>query len=209
MKNSLTIFLLIFALATAAAPSAGAAETKGITAIGVKVGASLANIFGEDVVDQEFKFGLAAGGFLTYSLGRRVALQPELLFVRKGSRYESTLFGDYKEAMDFNYMEIPLFAKYKILHAPLPVYVFAGPALAFRLSAKVKYEWEGISEEEEIEDMKTTDLGLAFGADTEFKVSRSGRLTLDLRYTLGLANIGEDRDSVKNGAFLLLVGWTF
>jgi len=209
MKNPLPVMLFLFALAAAASPSAEGSEMKGITAVGVKAGPCLANIFGEDVFEQKFKLGLAAGGFLTYSLSDRAALQPELLFVMKGSRYESTEFGEYKESMDFLYLEIPLLVKYRLARGPLAVDIFAGPALAFKLSAKVRYEWAGLEEEEDVEDMKSTDLGLAFGAGTEFQVGRSGRLTLDLRYTLGLASVGQEGDSVKNGAVLLLVGWAF
>ena len=209
MKNPLPIFLLGCALATATAPSARAAQTRGVTAIGIKAGASFANIFGEDVFDQEFKLGLAAGGFLTFSFSDRVALQPELLFVMKGSRYETTRFGDYRESMNFNYVEFPLLVTYIVSRGPIALNAFAGPALAFKLSAKVKYEWEGIEEEEDMEDVKSTDVGLTVGVGTGYRVGRSGRLTLDFRYTLGLANIAADGDRVKNGAFLLLLGWTF
>lgn len=209
MRHPLAIFLLTCALMSAAAPAARAARARGVTAVGVKAGISLANIFGEDVFDQRFKLGPALGGFLTYSLSDRFAVQPEVLFVMKGSRYESTRFGEYKETMDFSYLEVPLLAKYILARGPVSFNAFAGPALALKLSAKVRYQWEGISEEEDMEGMKGADLGLALGAGTAYQVSRSGRLSLDLRYTFGLTNIDDDGDSVKNGAFLLLVGWAF
>jgi len=62
----------------------------------------------------------------------------------KGSRYESTRFGEYKETMDFSYLEVPVLAKYTGAVGPLTFNAFAGPALAFKLSAKVKYQWEGV-----------------------------------------------------------------
>ncbi len=209
MTKTLASVVLSCVFVTAAAPSAQAAQAKGITALGVKAGASFANIFGEDVFDQKFRLGLALGGFLTYGLSERVALQPELLFVMKGSRYKSTRFGEYKETMSFNYLEVPLLAKYVVSRKPVPVAIFAGPALSLKLGAKVKYEWEGLAEEEDVEGLKGADFGLAIGAGTEYNLSRTGRFTLDLRYTLGLANIDEDGGTVRNGTFLFLVGWTF
>ena len=206
MKRPVAILLLACAWTMAAAPAARAA---GVTAIGVKAGASVANIFGEDVFDQRFKLGAALGAFLTYSLSDRFAVQPEVLFVMKGSRYESTSFGDYEETMDFRYLEIPVLAKFFLNRGPVAFNAFAGPALAFKLSAKVKYRWEGLSEEADMEGMKGADLGLAVGAGSAYRLSRSGRWSLDLRYTFGLTSIDANGDSVRNGAFLVLVGWAF
>jgi len=60
-----------------------------------------------------------------------------------------------------------------------------------------------------MEGMKGTDLGLTVGAGAAYRLGRSGRWSLDLRYTFGLTSIDADGDSVKNGAFLVLVGWAF
>jgi len=50
---------------------------------------------------------------------------------------------------------------------------------------------------------------LVIGAGTAHPIGRAGRMSLDVRYTFGLTNIDEDGESVKNGAFLFLVGWAF
>jgi hypothetical protein len=206
MRRPVAIFLLACAWTMAAAP---AARAGGVTAVGAKAGASVANIFGEDVFDQGFKLGGALGAFLTYSLGDRFAVQPEILFVMKGSRYRSTRFGAYEETMDFRYLEIPVLAKFLLNRGRVVFDAFAGPALAFKLGAKVKYRWEGLAEEHDMEDMKGADLGLAVGAGAAYPLGRSGRLSLDVRYTFGLTSIDANGDGVKNGAFLVLVGWAF
>ena len=62
--------------------------------------------------------------------------------------------------------------------------------------------------------MKSTDFGLVIGAGVDFGlgVPGTGKITLDVRYSLGLSTIadveGEEVD-IKNGAFSLMVGFSF
>jgi len=92
--------------------------------------------------------------------------------------------------------------------------LFAGPVLALKLSGKMKAEYAGESEEEDIEDedMKSTDFGLVIGAGLDFGLGAPGmgKLTVDIRYSLGLSTISTfEGDDVKNGVFSLMVGFSF
>ncbi|GAH00873.1 unnamed protein product, partial [marine sediment metagenome] len=129
---------------------------------------------------------------------------------------EEEILGDtLKIWIKLDYLEIPVLAK---IIVPTPGGVkpclFAGPVLALKLSGKMKAEYAGESVEEDIEDedMKSTDFGLVIGAGLDFGlgVSGMGKLTVDIRYSLGLSTISTfEGDDVKNGVFSLMVGFSF
>lgn len=180
---------------------------------GLKAGMNIANIHGDDVEDVwDSKIGICAGGFITCSLSGLFAIQPELLFTMKGSKAEEA---GNKVTMKLNYLEIPVLVKLSI---PTPGIVkpslFVGPSLAIKLSAKAKVEFAGESEEEDIsEELKSTDFGLVFGGGIDFGLGR-GKLTVDGRYTLGLATThepeeGEEEVDMKNGVISIMVGYSF
>jgi hypothetical protein len=115
--------------------------------------------------------------------------------------------------MKLDYLEIPVLVKI-IFPSPGGVnpYLFAGPAVAIKVSGKVKAEFAGESDEEDIEDMKSTDFGLVIGAGVDFGFGALGKgtLSVDIRYSLGLSTISDfEGDDVKNGAFSLMVGFSF
>lgn len=190
---------------------------------GLKIGVSSAKLHGDDVGDLEDLFGedlksrigFSVGGFITFNISEMFAIQPEVLYTMKGLRYEEEIFGEtLKVWMKLDYLEIPVLVKI-IFPSPGGVnpYLFAGPAVAIKLSAKVKAEIAGESEEEPIEEgLKSTDFGLVIGAGVDFGFGASGmgKMTLDVRYSLGLSTISDfEGDDVKNGAFSLMVGFSF
>lgn len=82
--------------------------------------------------------------------------------------------------------------------------IFAGPAVGFLLSASI--------EGQDVKDGFTTaDFGLVFGGGVDIGTDDRGKLTVDARYTLGLANVLDNSTdySLKNGAFMLMVGYLF
>jgi hypothetical protein len=96
----------------------------------------------EDVFDQRFNRGRPLGGFPTYSLSDRFAVQPEVLFVMKGPLREHAV-----RRIQGNHGFQPTWksrlAKYILACGPVSFNVSAGPALALKLSAKVRYQWKG------------------------------------------------------------------
>lgn len=206
MKKTLVVCgVLIGFLALAVSPAAAQ-----ITGKGAKLGLSLANMSGDDIEENDAKLGFALGGFVTYSISEAFSVQPELLFVQKGTKWSE---GDAKLVFRLSYLELPILAKYSFAAGPnMKVFVFGGPAIAFKIGATSYFEWEGESETDDIEDMKALDLGLAFGAGIQMPFNNL-LLSLDARYTLGLTDCFEEIDgetvSVKNGAFLILAGIGF
>jgi len=188
---------------------------KGIK-VGFKIGMNYADLFGEEVTEMEqdlgaelkSKWGLCAGGFIQFNISKVFAIQPEFLYTMKGARMEEEVLGEtVKVAFNFSYLEVPVLVKLMI---PTPGGVkpslFVGPAIAFKLSAKMKVEYAGQTDEEDLsDDMKDTEFGLIISGGLDF-----GKLTFDVRYSLGLTTLSiyEDEE-IKNGVISLKVGFSF
>ena len=76
----------------------------------------------------------------------------------------------------------------------------AGPAVGFKVSESVEVDGEGGSEDDE-DGAASTDYGVVLGGEIG-----SGPFFVDLRYTLGLANVaaedlGDGEDTPRNGVF--------
>ncbi len=207
MRRSLSALLVILSV-LAAAPVAAPSE---VTEFGIKAGVALSNIFGRDVYDQRFRAGFSYGIFMSYRFGARFALQPELLFVMKGSKYVNGQGSDaYRETMSLEYVELPILAKYYFpLFRSFRTYVFAGPAPALNIRARVDAQFAGESQEEALDNVTGFDLGLAAGAGVEVPVGK-GRVTFDVRYTAGLLTLSkEPGDDIRNGSVSFLLGYMF
>jgi hypothetical protein len=130
------------------------------------------------------------GGFAEYDLSDKFALQAELVYSMEGSSVSGTMAEwDGDELVEYevdgkyklDYLNIPLLAKYKFGNG---LSLLAGPQFGFLMSAKAG--------DEDFEDVKDDFNGmntsLAIGAAYELE---SG-LGFDLRYNMGLSNIGKD-----------------
>lgn len=185
---------------------------------GVKGGFSLANLaFDPEPTDNplENKTGAVGGFSMNLRLSRVFSLQPEILYVQKGTKITITEGeGEMTGKLNVDYLEIPLllnisFAKEGSSFVPS---VFAGPYVGLNTRAKIKSSYGGESYSEDFKDsVKDTDFGLAFGVGLGMKVG-SGKIVLDVRYDLGLTNVADGMDeggSVKNRAWLFMLGYCF
>jgi len=215
MKKLCAILISMAVLLTLASISASA---QGITDKGVKVGLNMSTLSSNFDIDFKSKLGFIAGGFLTFGLPGGLAFQPELLYSNKGAKYEERFDGDVAKLwIILNYLEMPLLVKYGFPMSggsQLTPSIYGGPYGAYRLSGKSKIEFDGQTQTEDInsDEMKTIDYGLVFGAGLDFPMGR-GKITFDLRYSLGLANlaknqVGED-EVTKNRSFQAMIGYGF
>lgn len=177
----------------------------GITGKGFKIGLDFASINTDyeeldDFLDS--KTGFSGGAFLTYSLNRQFAVQPELLFVMKGGEKGAFIFS---AEWSLNYIEVPILLKFDLMpQGPAHPNLFAGPAASFLLSSEISalgYSYDVA------EYLKSIDFGLVFGAGLDYK-----RVTFDIRYTLGLAGVIDAADKwnefveAEPGDYLYLEG---
>ena len=192
----------------------------GLVGKGVKVGLNMAKFTGSDAKamgDQKMKMGLAVGGYITYAFSDLFAVQPELYYTMKGSKFENDVdfngtLVHVKYTGKYNYIEIPILAKVMLSGTPtFKPNFYAGPGLGFLMSAKVKGEAEGQSAETDVkDDSKSMDLGLIGGVGADYAMG-THKLTFDLRYEAGLSKIGDGSDAGKvyNSAISFLVGFGF
>jgi hypothetical protein len=211
---SCSSFLLLAVLI--AAPLASATPS-----FGVKAGLSLSNVnwsyeFGSDKVALRPTFGV----FAAFSLSKHLAIQPEVNYLSTGEKATESGMVIYTYTQSFNYLQVPVLVKYSFrpMGKITPV-VFAGPAVAFLLSAREKEYLDGtIQYDESIKPyFKSTDFGLDFGLGAEMAVGKMKGL-VDLRYYLGLVNVynrpeptltAAVENSMKNNALVVTLGLMF
>ncbi len=169
--------------------------------IGAKAGANIVKVDGKSFKD-EFRYGYHLGGFATIALGKKFALQPEVLF----NQYSTTLDSNYKNIyqnvfnpsnasnIKLNYLSIPLLLNYKFLG---PLSLQAGPQFGVLLNQDKSILQNGE------EAFKNGDFSLVGGA--QLKVMK---FRITGRYVVGLNNINDidNQDKWKNQAIQLSVG---
>jgi len=174
---------------------------------GVKFGLNMANFSGSDVSNTSNRTAFKVGAFGIFDLGGLVSLQPEVLYTMKGASEKIDVLGTtVKVTYKLAYLEIPVLVR---LNLPLqgstllPGF-FAGPAMAFKLSGKVKAEGGGSTEETDMENVKSTDWGLVFGFGLNV-----GPIYVDVRYNMGLSTIDDSADpsDIKNRVISFNVGF--
>ena len=184
-------------------------------AVGVKVGVNFASLdFDEDDfgLTSKSKTGLMAGVFFTREFSDGFGLQIEGLISQKGGKLSfDDEFDEFDGEYDItlNYLEIPVLARYALPFGTgdSTFHVYAGPSFGILINDKQKFDDVELEDDEE-QELKGADIGLAFGGGVSFDM-----WVIDLRYTHGLTNINDDVDAddlpVKNRAFTISVGWRF
>ena len=164
---------------------------------GIKGGANLANLSGEDVEDNKAKIGFHVGGLVQIPVATSFSVQPELYYSDQGAKFEEE-GDDYN--LNLGYLNVPVLAKYTSTSG---FYGQTGPQLGFLMSAKVKADGEKVDVKD---SFKSTDFSWVFGLGYQ----TSSNVGIDLRYNLGLGNIADSDDAkVKNSVFQLGVYYVF
>jgi hypothetical protein len=187
-RNAIVSVALAFAAVLA--PSAAAAQEVGITG-GWNAATLVFDPSQDRVSGPDRRSGFLAGGFVTIPVHDRADVRTEFLVSQKGVK-ELFRFGDELVLTDF---EIPVLLQVNF-HPPgtAGVHLFAGPTFAVTMTAT--YHEEGASEDVKSDLDRTTDVGLTVGGG-----ARLGNLSVDGRYTWGLASLvtdGETGASLKN-----------
>jgi hypothetical protein len=172
--------------------------------LGFKAGLNLANVTGDDVGDTSNKSGLAAGGFMSYSITEIFAIQPELLFTMKGTKAS-----DEDVSWSINYLEIPVLLKVTLpTDGKIKPLLYAGPGFGFLLSSK-----QSDGTEVDVKDFTaSTDIGIIAGAGIDYKMETSA-ITFEARYEVGMTSIGKEEDGetpdIKNSVLTFMLGYGF
>jgi hypothetical protein len=212
---------IVLALTLALSPVAGPARAAGIAAVGLKGGLSASTLHGslptDAFVTNGTRYGIAGGVSLAIGLGGWVTLEPEALFVTKGTTLGSIdvtdAFGNPTGTVDVslaaNYLEIPLLVRVRLPSVgPVSPSLLAGPTAGIRLSQKIRVRGQ-LNTSSDVDALRSADLGLALGTGVELGRGHV-RPTVEVRYTLGLTPAGESSysDDARNGALLVMAGIT-
>lgn len=153
--------------------------------------------------------GFNAGVCVDFPMLESLYLQTGLYYTVKGAKIE-----DGGETMKYNpgYLEIPIMASYRYNFTDAAQLQFNfGPYIAYGISGKQKWEYEGESDEMDMfgddSGVKRFDAGLGVGAGVTV-----GKFYVGLNYEFGLMNIADDTDgdySIKNKNLSISVGFNF
>lgn len=158
---------------------------------GVKGGANLSTIVGDDVQYAHTRVGLHTGIFAGFPVTTRFVIQSEIVYSAQGARFKVPGWVD--QTTRLNYLNIPLLAKYSTGSG---VYGITGPQIGFRLSAK---SVQDDSKNDLKEYYKPTDFSWAFGLG--YKTSCP--IGFDFRYNLGISRNFKlnGTSSIRNSVF--------
>jgi hypothetical protein len=203
------ILVLTLALAPAAAqtqPARPASDSSdGFGVKGGVVSSTLDLTIPDFIVTAESRIGLTAGGFIGWRLAGPIHLDIEGLVTTKGAKYD---LEEFQNELELTYLEVPVLARVGVLRAGgVTGFVSGGPSFAFKLKEVQK---EGGDEIPINDEVKSTDIGVAFGGGVSF-----GPWIVDVRYTLGLTNIvdvdtaGFSEPEAKNRSLSVTFGYRF
>lgn len=158
---------------------------------GLKAGLNLANLYVDEVKDENFKAGFNAGVYAKLPVTRGLSIQLELLYSNKGAKvtYDlpGILGGDGEYRFNLHYVELPVMA---VINVVKNFNIHAGPYVSYLAGANVT-RLDDDNDINEITELKADnfnriDYGLAGGLGFDFQ-----NLTIGARYNYGLREIGE------------------
>lgn len=176
---------------------------------GLKVGVNVANaLLAPDLPagsSKSARTGFIGGAFAEGRLSEGFSVQLEALYTQKGFEVSSAS-GAATYRLD--YLELPLTARVTLGSGAFRPYLFAGPDVGFRLSAKV----ETAAGSTDFGDAtRTTDIALDLGAGVAYRTAGGTKLLLEGRYSVGLVNVfsGLPGGTVNTRDLKILAGVAF
>ncbi len=136
-------------------------------------------------VDPKSKFGLGLAVVSEFPLGEVISFAPELHWLQKGYKIDDINLPVGELTATFNYLELPLLVRANFGETA-KFFVFGGPSIGSLLSGRTE-DGSGNAEDLDFDDWSRFELGAHLGAG--FSV---GPIVVDIRYLLGISNIGND-----------------
>jgi outer membrane protein W len=131
--------------------------------------------------------GLQGGLFISYTTHRHISVMAEANYISKGGRDARVTGREIIQRV--NYLELPVMVHYYFAQpeASTRYYLFAGPAISFRLRGRLR---EG-GEPTRINtyDFRGSDLGLMIGGGKTIRLSDKHYVNVALRYNWGFTEI--------------------
>ncbi len=188
--------------------------------IGVRVATNISKFnVSEDLgenIELNYKMGFGLGLYYKVALDENLSFQPEINYVQQGAEY-SEVDGEESVVFKFNYIQIPILAKYQFgASDKLNFFVEGGPYVGFGIGkGKVESCLDGECDVEELSfgntddnDIKNPDFGIQLGGG----IIVNSKFSIDIRYVYGIQNLiidSDEDDFLRNTAFNIGVGYSF
>lgn len=167
--------------------------------IGAKAGANINKIDGKSFSD-EFSFGYHLGGFFSVGLGKKFAIQPEILFnqinVDTSSQFSSVYKFNQVDKVQLKYLSVPILLTY----SPVKLLTLqAGPQFGVLMNKSKTLVENGR------DAFKAGDFSMLAGAQVNL-----GHLNIYGRYAVGLSNLNDidNKEKWKSQSFQIGLGLT-
>lgn len=194
--------------------------------VGPKAGVNITSLSNLD--DIKSRAGFTAGGFLVYSFVQNFGIGLDAMYSMEGAKYEYN-FGSgedqlrLKNKLDLNYLRfnVPLTYFFRLKPDNFRPKIYAGPSIAFLMSAKSKTEVVSNPANSPVEmdenstvtsDYKGTDFGALIGTGFNYRLAEATWLNFDVAYHIGATDIPKDADHddpIKNRGLSLTAGVGF
>lgn len=158
--------------------------------------------------------GLVAGASLTLPVSQRFGIRIGGGFAQKGATGSAVLeeAGEAEATTELDYVEGSVLFEATISgDGPVSLHFLAGPTAGYQLKCKIVATIRHITATSECDqgdrrDLATWDFGVAAGAGLEVGLFAGLRLGAEALYTLGLSQLTDDPDELRNRALLLQAG---
>jgi hypothetical protein len=180
---------------------------------GIKAGINLANMYTDDVRDENMKLGLNVGFLAKVPLTRGLSIQPELLYSSKGSKltYDNVL-GEGEYRFNLHYVELPVLA---VINLARNLNLHVGPYVGFLAGVNITdINNDGTVDEImelDVDNFNRFDIGLSGGLGLDIQ-----NFTIGARYNYGLGEIGKSgsipgglTNNSKNSVISFYIGFGF
>ncbi len=166
--------------------------------LGVQAGVNFAGMSSPSSISTSEQSGFMGGINAELRLTDDISIQPELMYVQRAIGFTDT--NGTSVTAHYNCLELPILLKIKFLEGVRP-YVFGGPVGIINISRSVSAN--GATTSLSL-NPSSTDFAVDLGAGVEF-----GPLFVNLRYSIGIANINQNAGSWSSRGIEILAGIEF
>jgi hypothetical protein len=173
---------------------------------GAKAGMNMASWAGDEEDGTNMRVSVHFGGLVEFKLTDKFSIQPEVLYSGQGATTKGlyTYNQSYKAAFRFDYLNVPVMAKYYIVEG---FNVEAGPQVGVLLSSKVMVKVDDTKTVDDFEG-KTNDVDISANIGLGYDLPMG--IFFNARYSLGLNKVNDTKnETVNNRVFSLSVGYKF
>ncbi|MGV3710658.1 MAG: porin family protein [Gemmatimonas sp.] len=186
---------------------------------GILAGGTFSNLRSSEDLDFERRTGTIFGGTLQIPVGNVIAIQPEFLFLNKGTKFRERGMNSNGRTTNvrLDYLELPVLLRVDFSRELIGPHIYAGPSVGFNVGCKIGVESgtplpTSKCSEDSVQPKKL-DYGFTVGGGVDFNLGGLA-LTGGARYGIGLADIVDDdsdefKSRVNNGVLSLYVGLLF